>query len=140
MVASDRITNASFEVRARWGSALDDGFVVVPNVLLRKQVQLGLNPSEVVTLLNVLSFWWKADALPFPGAAVLAKRMGTTPRTIERNLNGLVEKGLIKKVNLEGKRHYDPSNLVALLKEYAEESQNKRGSKATPAESAKTPG
>lgn len=129
-----KLNDTTYEIRARWGSALDEGFLAIPSVLLRKQSEIGLSTSEMITLLNVLSYWWRADGLPFPGTSSLAQRMGTTTRTIERNLNQLLEKGLLKKVVKDGRRSYDPAGLVALLQMHV--TQTKRGSKAAPTESA----
>lgn len=48
----------------KWGSALNAGFQVVPNVLLRAQSRLNLDAVDVVILLNLNLHWWQKDSLP----------------------------------------------------------------------------
>ncbi|HNH12791.1 MAG TPA: helix-turn-helix domain-containing protein, partial [Rhodocyclaceae bacterium] len=94
----------------RWGDALLSGFVVVPSVLLLKQRELCLRDGELVTLTNILMAWWDSDKKPFPGAAVIARRMGVNARTVHRHLNSLVKKGYISKE--EGVSESDPTKKV----------------------------
>lgn len=122
----------SFKVKDRWGAAIDDGFLAIPNILLKKQHELELSSGELVTLLNILAFWWKEDALPFPGLATLAKRMGLTTRSVERHLKELVHKQLVERVVIDGRNYYDPAGLVRKLNSYQGEIQHKRGAVARP--------
>lgn len=117
---STQADHVKFEVAAKWKGALDDGFLAVPNILIKKQAALKISPSELVTLLNLMVFWWRADELPFPGTTVIAKRMGVTSRTVERNLSELAERGLIKKITVQGRRFYDLTGLVTRLEQEAE--------------------
>ena len=83
---------------ARWGAALNEGYVAVPRVLLRHQHDLGITSEEVVLLLNLLSSWWTEDDHPYPAVSTLAHRIGTTTRTVQRNLRSLEAKGFIKRL------------------------------------------
>src|SRR6201999_3172956 len=49
----------------KWGTASVAGFQLVPDVLLVKQQQLGLDALDVLVLLNITSFWWFRDRPPF---------------------------------------------------------------------------
>jgi hypothetical protein len=82
---------------AKWGDTAKAGFQAVPDTLLIKQQELGLDPTDVVVLLNITSFWWFRDAPPFPRSNVIAKRMGVTQRTVQRSMKKLETKGYLKR-------------------------------------------
>ncbi|PWT98728.1 MAG: helix-turn-helix domain-containing protein [Terriglobia bacterium] len=110
-------------IQEKWGAALDAGFQVVPNVLIRAQSRLGLDALDVVVLLNLTAHWWEKDVPPFISAARIAKRMNVTKRTVERHLKKLEEKEFIKRSRTarpeDGPvaRNYDLTPLVRVLKE-----------------------
>ena len=56
----------------RWGRALDGGFQVIPNVLIRAQAHLGLDAIDLVVLLNMNMHWWKKGDFRFPRATIIA--------------------------------------------------------------------
>jgi DNA replication protein DnaD len=85
----------------KWGSIVTggrNGYQLVPDVLVRHQHRLGLNCTDMVVLLNILMHWWESerDSLPHPRPAQIARRIGTTARTVQRCIRKLSEKGLIK--------------------------------------------
>jgi predicted transcriptional regulator len=87
----------------KWGSGVATaGFTAVPNHLLSinqfLEKEKRLTPTELLTLFQILSSWWYADRLPFPSKTTIAKRLGLSPRQIQRALNGLEEKGLIRRI------------------------------------------
>ena len=82
-------------LRAKWGAALDAGFVALPNVLVTNFADLRITPTQFLVLTVLLSHWWTADAKPFPRVATIARRLSTTPRTVQRALNALRAAGLI---------------------------------------------
>jgi hypothetical protein len=57
----------------KWGDALNAGFQLVPDVLLKHQSRLGLNPVDLVRLLDVLMHWWFAEQLPFPKTSLISR-------------------------------------------------------------------
>ncbi|WP_408903700.1 hypothetical protein [Paeniroseomonas aquatica] len=83
---------------AKWGDALDAGFQIIPNVLVRGQAKLGLDALDVVILLNVNMHWWQPEDLPYPQPRVIASRMGVSIRTVERRLEVLEQKGLLHRL------------------------------------------
>ncbi len=87
---------APSSLRARWRTAAETGFVAVPNVLLIHFQTLGATPTEFVVLLNLLMHLWSVDGRSFPRVSTIARRMDTSPRTVQRALNRLRELGLIK--------------------------------------------
>lgn len=109
----------------KWGKAAIAGWQPLPDVLLKYQYKLQINPTEMMVLLNILSFWWFVDELPFPRATTIAKRMDVTPRTVQRALNQLFKKELLLKkteLTVKGKERevFDVSPLVGLLSRLAE--------------------
>lgn len=111
------------DVFERWGQALAGGFQVVPNELFRLQRMLGLSSHQVVILLNLSMHWWKKKNLPFVGPNIIAKRMGVSRRTVERQLKELCDKGLVQRkplresirANTGYRIGYDLAGLVARL-------------------------
>src|SRR5262245_27206588 len=82
-----------YEVFRKWGAAAKGGFQAIPDTLIKYQERLGLTPLDVVVLLNITMHWWRADDLPFPSAALIAKRIGIGRRSVERRLAQLQKKG-----------------------------------------------
>jgi len=116
------MANTEQHAMSRWGVAGQDGFQPVPHSLFKHQAGLDLSNSELVTLLNILDFWWLSDRLPFPGVAMLAKRMGVSDRSVQRAVEKLENKGLIKRSSVdlpsgEQRRGFDVGGLIARLEE-----------------------
>jgi DNA replication protein DnaD len=83
---------------AKWKEAGKAGFQVLPDLLLKKQSELGLSATDVVVLLNLTMHWWYAEQRPFPRSTTIAKRMGVDIRTVPRCMRNLIDLGLVKKV------------------------------------------
>ncbi len=83
--------------REKWGAALDGGFQVLPDLLLRCQRELKLSSNDVVVLLHLTMAWWKRDRHPFPRSTTIARRMDVTDRTVQRSLERLRKSRLIYK-------------------------------------------
>ena len=116
-------------IRKRWRGAVtaaETGFTAVPDILIRSQAQLGLSPTEMVVLLNILLHWWRDDEWPYPRISTIGERMGTSRRTVERAIRSLQEKGLVihRKSELIGNgpaaRRFDLSGLIDVLRSRAE--------------------
>lgn len=110
-----------WSARRKWGKAVDAGFMVVPDTLLRAQSVLELDTVDLAILLNIVMHWWSAGELPYPRPSVIAKRIGVTPRTVQRRLVELQNKGLIQRLGAErikgglSVRRFDLSGLVGRL-------------------------
>lgn len=103
-------------VEAKYLEASKAGFQALPDILLKAQGRLRISQTEMVTLINILSFWWYEDKLPFPTANTIAKRMGASARTVERAIAALSSKGIILKERDENGRTYlSPLPLVEKL-------------------------
>ena len=103
-------------VYAKYREAAVAGFQAVPDLLLKNQKTLGLSPANLVVLLNVLMHWWYPGQKPFPRSTTIAKRMGTSPRAVQRSLQRLQQLGLLLREKSEhGPSYLDPTPLVAKL-------------------------
>ena len=121
-------------LRAKWGAALDHGFVAIPSVLLLQFKTLRATPTEFLVALNLIAHWWEVDRKPFPRVTTIARRMDLTPRTVQRALNrlralGLIEWDYVQMVNGQVSEHaprgigirrrrYDLSRLVERADRY----------------------
>lgn len=114
-------------IREKWKNAVcagNTGYLALPEVLLRKQAKLGITTTELTVLINILSFWWYEDRLPFPGNKAIADRMGVEPRTVQRTIKSLESKGLVRRERVlqpdgQWRRYFDPSGLVMKLEDHA---------------------
>lgn len=106
---------------AKWGSAiLDDGWTAIPNKLLKNAAQLDLDPTETLTLIYLVRFWWTADEMPYPSISKTSEQMGVTRKTLGKKFASLEDKGLIKLVETGGKRSYSLSGLKDALAKLTE--------------------
>ena len=103
------------------------GYTIIPTVLLHGQERVGLNPNHLNVILQIISHWWTAEDLPYPGKALIARRMGRHPRQVQHYLTELEQAGLIARVTRKGANGGQTSNgyrltgLVAKLKPIAAE-------------------
>lgn len=111
--------SADVELYDKWGEIIKGyggGFTAVPNLLLKRQGDLGLKSSELNVLINLIRFWWDLEKLPFPSLEKMAVEMGMSERTIFRVFSSLEEKKFIKRIQIEGKpTKYDLAGLVEKL-------------------------
>ena len=86
------------EIEKRWGKDLvAAGWTAIPNVLFECSQQLGLKHLDVVIILHLAGYWWHAGNDPYPTKQTLAAKIGVTPRTIQRSIAELEDKGYIKR-------------------------------------------
>ncbi|MGX2962144.1 helix-turn-helix domain-containing protein [Shewanella sp. FeAMO] len=82
----------------KWGrNALDAGWTVIPNKLLKKQTDLKLTNSELIMLIHIISFYHEHDSVIFPSIKTLSALTGQHERTTQRTINRLVNKGVLEK-------------------------------------------
>ena len=97
-------------ITKKWGDAVssgDTGFQAVPDILIKNQTQLGLDPVDMTVILNILMHWWEPEDMPHPRLSIIAKRMGISIRTVERHVNKIEKLGYIKRLPSEQKRTSD---------------------------------
>lgn len=108
----------------KWQHAAHSGFQMVPDILLKKQVELGLSATDMLVLMNITMHWWYAEQRPFPRTTTIARRMGVDERTVQRSMRKLIGLGLLEKekeVTFSGTQRdvCDLSGLVERLGAYA---------------------
>lgn len=116
--SEDLVGGARATIKEKWQGAVTEGsgFVAVPMALLRLQAKYGLNATDMLVLINLLSHWWEPHSTVFPRSTTIAARMDVDKRTVQRATQKLQRKGLLRKGTTEdGKRSYDFTPLVARL-------------------------
>lgn len=108
MDKTQRTTERAVE---KWGDAAEAGFQTLPDILLKKQIELGLSATDMLVLINVTMHWWYRTKLPFPRSSTIAERMGIDARTVQRSLRKLVALGLIQR---ETETQEDGTSLTVL--------------------------
>ena len=116
----------------KWSpNILKAGWVMVPSILLEKQHALGMGPSELNVLLQILRYWWVAESLPYPSKKSIASAIGCSSRTVQRAIGKLKGLGLDveerkkpNKTNLTNR--YSVKTLVKTLEPYAIEAIEQR--------------
>jgi DNA-binding MarR family transcriptional regulator len=115
----------------RWGEQVAAaGYTSIPGYLLSINQFMDknnrLSSTELLVLLQILSYWWYADQLPFPSKSTISKRLGLSPRQVQRALNGLEQKQLIERVarfsSNKGRRtsnSYDMTKLIDKVRNLA---------------------
>lgn len=84
------------KIEQRWGKDLTAaGWTAIPNVLFECSQQLKLKHLDIVIILHLAGYWWHAGNDPYPTKQTLAAKIGVEPRTIQRAIAALEEKGYI---------------------------------------------
>ena len=116
------------EIEKRWTKQLTDaGWTAIPNVIFERQRALGLDALDMVIILHLSGYWWKAGNDPWPSKQRLAEAIGVEPRTIQRRIAALENAGFIKRVyRTSGKggnlsNQYSLAGLIKLAGPYADE-------------------
>ncbi|WP_316233539.1 helix-turn-helix domain-containing protein [Bradyrhizobium sp. SZCCHNPS2010] len=115
-------TGIRHSLRERWGFVIDPGFLALPYVVLLHQAELGLSSECLNVLLNFLAHWHAEGRMAYPHTNTIAKRMGISPRSVQRAVSWLTKEGFMAKVpkrNSRDRQSYDLTPLVEKLKPYA---------------------
>lgn len=112
---------------AKWGKPnIAAGWTCIPNILIRRQKTLGIDPLDLNILLHLLTYWWEDENHPHPSKETLAQAIGVSASTIQRRIRAMEAGGLLKRVERrrEGNRSetnlYDLTPLRAILEPHAE--------------------
>lgn len=83
----------------KWGATtLQEYWTNVPNILLTHQAVLRLSNTELVLLINLMSYEHDFNSPIYPSIATLAERQGLHERSIQRAINRLIQKGMLEKL------------------------------------------
>lgn len=82
----------------KWSrEVIDAGWVGIPSLLLEFAPELGLDADDVMIIAIIADHWWAPESRPYPSKKLLAKRLGVDPRTIQRRITAMEERGLIRR-------------------------------------------
>ena len=107
----------------KWGSeSLELGWTAIPSSLLLLQKTLGITPIGLNVLMNLIASWWEAPKNPYVSQQMIADRIGTSKRTIQRAVRDLENLRLIEVKRTDkshpvfkGRNVYDLNPLVVIL-------------------------
>ena len=137
--AAQRLGKRAGVAETKWGGAISggaNGYQLVPDVLLRKQTSLKLDPTDIVVLLNICMHWWEREPekMPHPRPVTIAKRMGVSTRTVERHIARLEDLGLLEwkppeaRASAPSVRRFDLEGLRSALERLAFDSSSEESS------------
>lgn len=95
-------------------SLLQAGWTAVPNIIIKKQATLGLDPIDLNIVIHLLHSWTTADELPSPTVDMIAKEIGVSVRTVQKHIGDLQDSGLITRVERRYTRFGSAANLYSL--------------------------
>ena len=114
------------ELTKKWGAEIIAlGFTAVPDILLKRMGKLNLSSTEFVVLIQVLSFWWFSDQMPFPSKKKIALGIGCSEKTVQKTMARLEKLNFIKRIerrkdaDRSDSNLYDFSPLIEHLKPHA---------------------
>ncbi|MGJ0483245.1 MAG: helix-turn-helix domain-containing protein [Methylomicrobium sp.] len=122
---SIKATRLSVDIpEEQWGGEVNQkfGLCLVPSLLLRSQQQLGLNPTQLLLLVQLCDLSDDPGQNPAPSKKTLSERLGLSERQIQRHLSELEKAGLISRLERLGPdggilaNEYDLSGLKMALK------------------------
>lgn len=110
-------------LEAKWGKPnIAAGWTCIPNILIRRQVTLGLDSIDVNILLHLMTYWWEDGNLPHPSKETLAQAIGISASTVQRRIRAMEGGGLLVRVERRREKNRSETNLYDLtpLKEILE--------------------
>lgn len=93
---------------------LQSGWSAIPNIIIKKQAVIGLDPIDMNIVIHLLYSWTSADELPNPTVETIAKEIGVSVRTVQKHIADLQESGLITRVERRNTRLGSAANLYSL--------------------------
>lgn len=78
-------------------SVLKHGYTAVPSILVKAQKRIGINPTQMNIILQLLDYWIEPTRKPFPTKKAIANRIGITPKTVQNNIRALEQANLIRR-------------------------------------------
>lgn len=131
----------------KWGvKVMEQGFCMIPSLLLRAQRRLHLNPSQLAVLLQIVDHWWDAARKPYPSKKELSSRLGISERQVQRYITDLENEGLLRRQERYGDHggrqtnFYDMQGLVEKLAEIEPEFREAREQARSSRKAAGSPG
>ena len=79
------------------GAVMGHGYTGVPNIMVRAQSRLGLNPAQFNILIQLLSYYMDPARPPFPTKRELRNRTGLSDATLKKHMKALEQAGFIRR-------------------------------------------
>lgn len=135
--AAKSATKEERALHQKWGAAvIDEGYTVLPNVILHNQKALGLKHLDVLVLMCLLSHWWDKDDLPRPAKNSIATTLDVDPRTVQRSIAKMEKQGYVRRKERRASigdnlpNFYDLCGLVVAAKTQAAETRKVKSTRA----------
>jgi DNA-binding transcriptional regulator YhcF (GntR family) len=126
---------------AKWSKPLmAAGWNALPSIIIEKQQALGLDAIDMNIIVHLSNYWWRADTLPFPSVATIARAIGVKPRTVQKRVKALHNAGLLTRTERRQTRFGSDTNLYGfdgLIKAVLPYAQEKIAARAKRAEEDK---
>jgi DNA-binding HxlR family transcriptional regulator len=98
-----------------WGKdVVSHGYVAVPAILIRSQHRLGISPTQINIIVQLLEYWIDPARKPFPTKRDLANRIGLNEKTIQHNIRELEKAGMVRREQRKTKSGDWNSNIYHL--------------------------
>lgn len=78
-------------------AVMSHGYTGVPNIMVRAQARLGLNPTQFNILVQLLSYYMEPNRPPYPPKRHLLKRTGISESTLKKHIKELEDAGFIER-------------------------------------------
>lgn len=96
-------TNKDYAFNEKWSAEIEQyNFTQVPNLLLACQGHLKLTDGEILTLIHLLTFWFRHEGRVYPSITKLTKFSHKGYSTIQRRLRVLEEKDFLTRRQKSG--------------------------------------
>ena len=101
--------NKNYSFAKKWSIETEaNGFTQIPNILLTCHGNLGLSYAELVTLMQLISYWFEHKSQVYPSITTVANRSSKSYTTSQRHLKSLEKKGFIAAKHVFGEpNRYD---------------------------------
>lgn len=112
---TEKILDYSFA--SKWSNEVErQGYTQIPNILIKCQGHLGLSDGELITLIQLQSFWYHEKNRVFPSIKHLADYSGKSYNPIQKRLSSLEKKGFISKTQrFVNSNLYDLKPTISIL-------------------------
>ncbi|KLK92842.1 hypothetical protein AA309_12000 [Microvirga vignae] len=81
-----------------WGRPVVSlGYAAIPSILIQAQKRIGITPTQMNIIVQLLDYWHEPSRRPFPPKREIAKRIGITEKTVQNNIRALEKAGLIRR-------------------------------------------
>lgn len=133
-----KLSDSEKENSKKWGNkAMALGYVQVPSLLIQRQRELGLDAVNLNIVLQISTYWWRKDELPYPSKKTLADALNLDESTIRRRIAALEKAGYLTREQRSNSakgqlsNKYNLSGLIKKLEPLVQKEAEQREAKQT---------